>query len=191
MNISYAYPKPIRKKQVRRALKTITRYLFIFASFITLTLNAIVGGSAWSLVVVYSMYFAWTSFIDTDLVEYNIVSQSIKFISNSCIILILLSIIYNITPLIENVVPYIVIASVIAMTILYLSDMERQKRNLFPILLFIFVTIIAASVYVINPSYNDWEMPVMGIMSLSFLILCLMSLRGEFLRELQKRFHLS
>lgn len=190
MNIKYTYPKPKRKKQIRRTLKIITRYLFIFAGFVTLTLNTIIGGSAWSLVVVYSMYFAWNSFINTDLVEYNLISQSIKFISNSCILLILLSIIYDVSPLIENVVPYIAITSVIIMTILYLSDMERQKRNLFPILLFVIVTVIAAGIYVITPSYNDWEMPVMGIMSLSFLILCLMSLRGEFLRELHKRFHL-
>lgn len=190
MNINYTYPKPKRKKQIRRSLKIVTRYLFIFSGFITLTLNAIVGGSAWSLVVVYSMYFAWNSFINTDLVEYNLISQSIKFIANSCILLILLSIIYKVTPLIENVVPYIAITSVIVMSILYLSDMERQKRNLFPILLFVFVTVVAAGIYVITPTYNDWEMPVMGIMSLSFLILCLMSLRGEFLRELRKRFHL-
>ena len=190
MNIKYTYPKPKRKKQVRKALKTVTFYVFIFAAFITLMLNLIIGGSPWSLVVVYSMYFVWTSFIDTDLVEYNIVSQSIKFISNSCVLLILLSIIYSVTPLIENVVPYIVIGSIIIMTILYFSDMQRQKRNLFPIILFIFVTLIPAFVYTINPSYNDWEMPVMGILSLSFLILCLMSLRGEFISELTKRFHI-
>ncbi len=79
---------------------------------------------------------------------------------------------------------------VIAGTLLF-SDLERQKQNMLPLLLLIFIAIVA-SVIGLSVWYDRgrWAFWVMGAVAIVLLIACGIILGGEFLRELKRRFHI-
>lgn len=189
MNVNYNYPKPNKIRQIKKNFIRITKYLFLFIGFISLVLNIVIKGSAWSIVVIYSLYFIHNTFIARSLFEYNFVSQSIKVITHSCILLIILGIIYQVEAMLLNVVPYTILGVLIILAILYFTDIEGHKRNIFPIVWFSVISLILSAVYIINPNYNDWEYPILAALSFSFLMTFFISLRGDFIIELKKRFH--
>ena len=88
MKLKITYPQPERRRLRRRRLLEILRWPFLFAALVCPALNLVTGGSAWSIVVLISLYTVWTLVLSPDLVEYNRISQFIKLIVCCCALLI-------------------------------------------------------------------------------------------------------
>jgi len=87
MKLKITYPPVEKRKLQRRHLLRIIRWPVLFAVVMSPVVNYILGGKAWSLIVLMSIYMAWSLVLSPDLVEYNRISQSIKLISFSCSLL--------------------------------------------------------------------------------------------------------
>lgn len=161
----------------------------LFAALICPVLNLVTGGKAWSIVVLMGLYMAWVLVLSPDLVEYNRISQCIKLITCSCVLLALIDIFLAPGWAIE-VVPIVCFAGLAVCGVLFFTDLERQKQNMLPMLLLILLA-LAGSIVGLSLWHEEsrWALAVMGVFAFSLLTACAAILGHGLLREFRRRFH--
>lgn len=189
MQIKITYPPVEKRKLQRQKLLSIMRWPFLFAAVICPVVNLVTGGKAWSLVVLMSLYMAWTLILSPDLVEYNRISQLIKLIDCVCVLLALIDVCLAPGWAVE-VVPVVCFCGLASAGALFFTDLERQKQNMLPMLLLIFLA-LAGSVFGLCLWHEEsrWALAVMGVLAAFLLFACATILGSDFLRELRRRFH--
>ena len=74
--------------------------------------------------------------------------------------------------------------------ILFFTDLEKQKQNMFPLLFLIFFSLISSVIgLTFYKEEGRWALEVMGAIALVLLIACIAVLNSYLIRELKKRFH--
>lgn len=173
----------------RKKILKIMRWPLLIAAYTCPIVNIVTKGKAWSVVVLMSLYMAWTLVFSTDLVEYNRISQFIKLITNSCVLLVLIDV-FLVSGWAMEVVPIVCFSGVAISGILFFTDFDRQKQNMMPMLQLIVLEIIGAIIGIFWWRIeSNWAMVVMGVLAFAMLIACIAVLSGEFIRELKRRFH--
>lgn len=188
MKIKITYPKVSPKIIKHQRLINFMKWPLLIAVVICPIINLITGGKAWSLVVLMSIYMAWDLVISRDLVEYNRISQFVKLITLTSLLLITIDVFLAPGWALEAV-PILIFSGLIVTSVLFLTDIERQKQNIFPflflILLSIFSSIVGLSVY---HEKDSWSLTVMGIVALFLLITLTITLKENIINELKKGF---
>lgn len=189
MKIEITYPSVPRRKLRRRKLKSAAGWLLLLAAYICPIVNLLTGGKAWSVIVLISLYTVWTLLLSTDLVEYNRISQFTKLIVCSCVLLTAIDL-FVVPGWAIEIVPCVCYAGLAISGILFFTDLDRQKQNMLPMLLLIFMAILASAVGLcLWQEESRWALGVMGAVALALLAVCAVTLGGEFTRELRRRFH--
>lgn len=188
MKIKITYPKVSPKIIKHQRLINFMKWPLLIAVVICPIINLITGGKAWSLVVLMSIYMAWDLVISRDLVEYNRISQFVKLITLTSLLLITIDVFLAPGWALEAV-PILIFSGLIVTSVLFFTDIERQKQNIFPflflILLSIFSSIIGLSFY---HEKDSWPLTVMGIVALFLLITLSITLKENIINELKKGF---
>ena len=188
MKIKITYPKVSPKIIKHQRLINFMKWPLLIAVVICPIINLITGGKAWSLVVLMSIYMAWDLVISRDLVEYNRISQFVKLITLTSLLLITIDV-FLAPGLDLAAVPILIFSGLIVTSVLFFTDIERQKQNIFPflflILLSIFSSIIGLSFY---HEKDSWPLTVMGIVALFLLITLSITLKENIINELKKGF---
>ena len=188
MKIKITYPKVSPKIIKHQRLINFMKWPLLIAVVICPIINLITGGKAWSLVVLMSIYMAWDLVISRDLVEYNRISQFVKLITLTSLLLITIDIFLAPGWALEAV-PILIFSGLIVTSVLFFTDIERQKQNIFPflflILLSIFSSIIGLSFY---HEKDSWPLTIMGVVALFLLITLTITLKENIINELKKGF---
>lgn len=188
MKIKITYPKVSPKIIKHQRLINFVKWPLLIAVVICPIINLITGGKAWSLVVLMSIYMAWDLVISRDLVEYNRISQFVKLITLTSLLLITIDIFLAPGWALEAV-PILIFSGLIVTSVLFFTDIERQKQNIFPflflILLSIFSSIVGLSFY---HEKDSWPLTVMGAVALFLLITLSITLKENIINELKKGF---
>ena len=188
MKIKITYPKVSPKIIKHQRLINVMKWPLLIAVVICPIINLITGGKAWSLVVLMSNYMAWDLVISRDLVEYNRISQFVKLITLTSLLLITIDVFLAPGWALEAV-PILIFSGLIVTSVLFFTDIERQKQNIFPflflILLSIFSSIIGLSFY---HEKDSWPLAVMGAVALFLLITLSITLKENIINELKKGF---
>lgn len=188
MKIKITYPKVSPKTIKHQRLINFMKWPLLIAVVICPIINLITGGKAWSLVVLMSIYMAWDLVISRDLVEYNRISQFVKLITLTSLLLITIDVFLAPGWALEAV-PILIFSGLIVTSVLFFTDIERQKQNIFPflflILLSIFSSIIGLSFY---HEKDSWPLTVMGVVALFLLITLTITLKENIINELKKGF---
>ena len=188
MKIKITYPKVSPKIIKHQRLINFMKWPLLIAVVICPIINLITGGKAWSLVVLMSIYMAWDLVISRDLVEYNRISQFVKLITLTSLLLITIDAFLTPGWALEAV-PILIFSGLIVTSVLFFTDIERQKQNIFPflflILLSIFSSIIGLSFY---HEKDSWPLTVMGAVALFLLISLSITLKENIINELKKGF---
>ncbi len=189
MKIEITYPTKKRTHQ-RQDVINWAKWPFLFAAYICPIINITLGGTAWSIIVLYSLWIVWTNAVSPNLVEYNRISQLIKLITNASILLILVNVVFSFDWA-ERVVPIVCFGGFIIAGILFFTDLNKQRQNMMPMLLLIIICIPSsvAGVFVYGQE-SRWSLVVMGAIAFALLIACFIVLRKDFINELKKRFHI-
>jgi len=189
MKVKITYPPVEKHKLKRRKFLNIVRWPILFAAYICPIINIVTGGKAWSLIVLMALYMAWTLILSPDLVEYNRISQSIKAVVCACILLALIDIFLAPGWAIQ-VVPMVCFCGLAITGILFFTDFERQKQNMLPLLMLIFLAMASSVIgLILWREESRWSLAVMGAFALALLVTCIITLGNDFVRELQRRFH--
>ena len=188
MKIKITYPKVSPKIIKQQRLINFMKWPLLIAVVICPIINLITGGKAWSLVVLMSIYMAWDLVISRDLVEYNRISQFVKLITLTSLLLITIDVFLAPGWALEAV-PILIFSGLIVTSVLFFTDIERQKQNIFPflflILLSIFSSVIGLSFY---HEKDSWPLTVMGVVALFLLITLNITLKENIINELKKGF---
>lgn len=188
MKIKITYPKVSPKIIKHQRLINFMKWPLLITVVICPIINLITGGKAWSLVVLMSIYMAWDLGISRDLVEYNRISQFVKLITLTSLLLITIDVFLAPGWALEAV-PILIFSGLIVTSVLFFTDIEKQKQNIFPflflILLSIFSSIIGLSFY---HEKDSWPLTVMGIVALFLLITLSITLKENIINELKKGF---
>ncbi len=188
MKIKITYPKVSPKIIKHQRLINFMKWPLLIAVVICPIINLITGGKAWSLVVLMSIYMAWDLVISRDLVEYNRISQFVKLITLTSLLLITIDVFLTPGWALEAV-PILIFSGLIVTSVLFFTDIERQKQNIFPflflILLSIFSSIVGLSFY---HEKDSWPLTVMGAVALFLLITLTITLKENIINELKKGF---
>lgn len=188
MKIKITYPKVSPKIIKHQRLINFMKWPLLIAVVICPIINLITSGKAWSLVVLMSIYMLWDLVISRDLVEYNRISQFVKFITLTSLLLITIDVFLAPGWALEAV-PILIFSGLIVTSVLFFTDIERQKQNIFPflflILLSIFSSIVGLSFY---HEKDSWPLTVMGVVALFLLITLSITLKENIINELKKGF---
>lgn len=188
MKIKITYPKVSPKIIKHQRLINFMKWPLLIAVVICPIINLINGGKAWSLVVLMSIYMTWDLVISRDLVEYNRISQFVKLITLTSLLLITIDVFLAPGWALEAV-PILIFSGLIVTSVLFFTDIERQKQNIFPflflILLSIFSSIVGLSFY---HEKDSWPLTVMGAVALFLLITLNITLKENIINELKKGF---
>lgn len=188
MKIKITYPKVSPKIIKHQRLINFMKWPLLIAVVICPIINLIIGGKAWSLVVLMSIYMTWDLVISRDLVEYNRISQFVKLITLTSLLLITIDVFLAPGWALEAV-PILIFSGLIVTSVLFFTDIERQKQNIFPflflILLSIFSSIVGLSFY---HEKDSWPLTVMGAVALFLLITLTITLKENIINELKKGF---
>lgn len=188
MKIKITYPKVSPKIIKHQRLINFMKWPLLIAVVICPIINLITGGKAWSLVVLMSIYMAWNLVISRDLVEYNRISQFVKLITLTSLLLITIDVFLAPGWALEAV-PILIFSGLIVTSVLFFTDIERQKQNIFPFLFLILLSIISS---IIGLSFyhekDSWPLTVMGAVALFLLITLSITLKENIINELKKGF---
>ncbi len=189
-DIKITYPNVAKHKVQRDKFINIARWPVLVAAIVCPVINILIGGKAWSVIVLMGLYMAWTLLLSPDLVEYNRISQFTKLIISSCVMLCLIDYFLSSGWAIE-VVPIVSFSGLIISGILLFTDMERQKQNMLPLISLIFLSIVGSVIGLsVWHEKGSWALAVMGALAIILLITCIVVLGNDFLRELKRRFHI-
>ena len=188
MKIKITYPKVSPKIIKHQRLINFMKWPLLIAVVICPIINLITGGKAWSLVVLMSIYMAWDLVISRDLVEYNRISQFVKLITLTSLLLITIDVFLAPGWALEAV-PILIFSGLIVTSVLFFTDIERQKQNIFP---FLFLILLSIFSFIVGLSFyhekDSWPLTVMGIVALFLLITLSITLKENIINELKKGF---
>lgn len=191
MKIKIIYPEVSKKNFQRKKLLRILRWPLILSAIACVVVNLVVGGPLWSVVAVMGIYMFWHLVLNTDLVEYNRISQFIKATLYSCILMFLIDTFLGAGGWALDVISIVSFASLIISGVLFFTDFNRQKQNMLPILFLIIIGLIWAMVGLFTAlQLQSWPLIVLGGVALLLLMSIIFTLRGDFIREIKCRFHI-
>ncbi|HRX91630.1 MAG TPA: hypothetical protein P5042_02365, partial [Candidatus Izemoplasmatales bacterium] len=95
MEVKITYPARDRKKSRALLLRSVVKWLFVASAYVCPIINISAGGPAWSIYVLWFLLFVWSFAFSPDLVEYNLISQTAKFLVFTCVLLALIDIIHS------------------------------------------------------------------------------------------------
>ena len=190
MQIKNTYPKIKSGSANRRRLLHILRWPFILLAVASVTVNLLIGEPYWCVIAVAALALVWNLVLSTDLIEYNRISQAIKAVIWSSVILLLIE--YFIVSIYAVfVIPIVCFGGLIACMVFLFTDLETQKHNLLPLINFIFLSIVGSGVALyFFPEARNWPFIVLFGESVLFLIALILVLGQDFGRELKRRFHI-
>jgi hypothetical protein len=190
VKINITYPVVSKTKHNRRRFLKLMKWIFILLALASIIVNICVGGLLWFPVALMGLFMIWNLILSIDLVEYNRISQFIKATIYSCILMVLIDI-FLVSGWALDVISIVSFASVIISGILFFTDFNRQKQNMLPMFYLITIALIWSMVGLFSAlEVMSWPLIVLGGVTLLLLAVIIITLRGDFIRELKCRFHL-
>lgn len=188
MNIKMTYPVVPHRRALRKTLISCCKWTFLFAGLLCVVINASTGGKGWSAVAIWSMWIIWSQLVSPDIIEYNHISQTIKLTVNCCILLVLIDRLL-IPCRVARVVPIVCYSALIIVAVVFFTDFETQRLNMFPMLIFCALCLIGSIIEIVSqPTANRRPFAIMGAIALLLLIGCAAKFGKSFWGEIKKYF---
>lgn len=190
MKMLNTYPSAKKQKIQRNKIIEIVRWPFIIGVFVLPIVNIFTGAPLWSIVAIWSMWIVWSMLFSPQLVEYNRISNVVRLITNVAILLVLIDVFIASGWAIE-VVAIVGFSGLGILSILFFSNLHKQRQNLFPMLLFIIVAIgLAITGIILWRESTHWSIITLATTGGAFLLTTAIVLRKDLLNEFAKRFHI-
>lgn len=188
MDIEIVYPLPKRLTRAREGIRKIFLWCFLAVAYSCPIINLYLGGEAWSIVVIWSMWVVWCTIITRPLVENNLMSRTVHFLLNCSILLVLIDVCLS-SGWAGFVVPIVCFGLLVVMGILFFIDVSKQRQNIMPMLWIISGSLVALVIAMVGWLKMNWPTVLLGSTAFALLVVTIITLRRQFFSELKKRFH--
>ena len=190
MQVKQTYPSVKKGSKNRRQMLSVLRWPFLSAAAACMIVNIAISGPLWGIIAVIALYVVWTLILSPDLVEYNRMSQSIKIVAWTSILLALIDILL-VHSFALFVIPIVCFGGLVVAVVLFFTDLRRQKHNMLPLILFEIVSMIGSGIVLCF--WNDpdnWPYIVLLSLSAVCFLAMVIVLGRDFKIELARRFHI-
>lgn len=189
MNIKVTYPVKKITKDIRRLAIYWAKYPFVLAGVISLGINLIIKGPFWSGIVLWSLWTIWQFLFAPTLIENNRTSIAVKLSINITILITIIYLVYPSWPGLE-VGAFVVAFGLITAAVLFFSNISRQKQNVWPLLIFIILSLIFSVLTLALRNHGTlyWAMIVAISVAVAIFIATAIVLRISLFSEIKKRF---
>ena len=186
MKVNFTYPKIGKKVELKNRIYKTIKNIFLFTAFICPILNIFIGGKAWSLIVLWSIWTFYDQFISLDMIEYNAISQVVKLIFNSSVLLIIIDR-FLVGGWAIEAVPIVCFSGIVLVGFLLFFDFNRQKHNTLPMILLCLLCIISSIIGLsLWREETRWALAVMGSFALVLLAAYISKFGISFISEFKK-----
>ena len=190
MHVKQTYPSVKKGSKNRRQMLAILRWPFLSAAAACIIVNLAVSGPWWGVIAVLMLYIVWTLILSPDLIEYNRMSQSIKIVAWVSILLALIDILL-VHSFALFVIPIVCFSGLVVCIVLFFTDLQRQKHNMLPLILFEVVSMIGSGIVLcLWKDPNNWPYIVLLSLSVLSFLSKVIVLGRDFKIELERRFHI-
>ena len=190
MHVKQTYPSVKKGSKNRRQMLAILRWPFLSAAAACIIVNLAVSGPWWGVIAVLMLYIVWTLILSPDLIEYNRMSQSIKIVAWVSILLALIDILL-VHSFALFVIPIVCFSGLVVCIVLFFTDLQRQKHNMLPLILFEVVSMIGSGIVLcLWNDPNNWPYIVLLSLSVLSFLSKVIVLGRDFKIELERRFHI-
>lgn len=189
MDFEIIYPKIKKTSIAMLRVRYIFGLIFLAAAVVCPVVNIVLRGPAWSVIVLWALYMIWTLVLKAPLVERNLISQGVKLLVMTGILLVLIDrLLYP--GWASFVVPIVGYASLIVLAILFFVNVSKQRHNVMPLVLLTLAIAIGSAIALFVFSETSWPMIVLAVTAAVLLVATVMILRARLFSEIVKRFHL-
>ena len=189
MDLEIIYPKIKKQSLAKLRVRYIFGLIFLAAALVCPVVNIVLGGPAWSVIVLWSLYMVWTLCLRLPLVERNLINLGVRFAVMTVVLLILID--RLLAPgWAEFVVPLVVYGALLALAALFFVNVSKQRQNVMPLVLLTFAVLVGSGVALFAFSLTSWPMIVLACVSAALLTATVFTLRIRLFSEIRKRFHL-
>ncbi len=188
MQVKLTYPEKTKRSRWIEKTGKVLEWLSLAAVIICPITNYYVGGKAWSAVVVWAVYSFWSIILSPDIVERNLISQTVKIIWRVCVLLALIDLCLS-HGWADFVIPIIAFSGLLLISIIYLADYNKQRQNAMPMIWLFLFSLIFSIASLLGWLKLNWPMMVLGGISSAFSILGAIAFHKDLALELKKRFH--
>jgi len=187
MKVDIIYPRISRKKQVFLRLRYVCRWCFLASAAACCAVNLCVGAPWWSLVVIWSLWSVWNCVLTPDMIERNLISQTVKGLWHVCILLALIN--GLLAPgWAQFVIPIVGFAAMTATTVFFFMDMRAQRQNIMPLIWLVLAGLVCFACASLGWLDMNWPMIVLGSISAALALTGILAFPRQLWQELKKRF---
>ena len=131
----------------------------------------------------------WSNVIAPDMVGYNRLSQAVKLLLQSAVMLVLVDV-FLVPGKLFFVLPMVGFGGLTVLAVLFFSDMRRQQQNVMPLILLSLALLISDVVGTFVQKAWPWTAIVLGAVSFALLVACVAVLGKLVWTGIKKHFHL-
>jgi len=167
----------------------VLKMLTFMGIIICPVVNYYTGGKAWSVIADVSMIFFWMEFLAPDILENNAIRQVFRVGTFAIVINTLIGVLLS-PGWLGFVLPIIGFSTLIISVILFLSNLERHRNCIMPLLL---ETLMALAGFFVANAVEEtlnWPIITLGALSFTIAILGLIVFHNDIWTELKKRLHI-
>ena len=191
MHVKNTYPKVTKVSPNRKRMLNIVRWPFLGVAIAAIIVNICTGAPFWSILVLLTLQVVWKLILSPDLVEVNRISQSIKVVVWSSILLAAVDVLLVNNHFALFVIPIVCFVGLTNCIVLFFTNLETQKHNMLPLINFIFISTIGSLIALhFYHEKNSWPFIVLLSLSVLFLLSLIIVLGQDFKIEMKRRFHI-
>ncbi len=187
MKVKIIYPKQTKKKLFAAEFSSVARWVMLAVAYACGIINYYTGGKAWSVVVMWALWFVWSFVFAPNMVEFNRISQTTKLMVYTCVQLILINNILS-PGWAMFVVPIICFAGVFINGVFFLSNTRKQRQNLLPMIWAIAISLISIISALAGWPEMNWPIIALGSTGFALLVVSVVVLGKGIITEFIKRF---
>ena len=130
MHVKNTYPKVTKVSPNRKRMLNIVRWPFLGVAIAAIIVNICTGSPFWSILVLLTLQVVWKLILSPDLVEVNRISQSIKVVVWSSILLAAVDVLLVNNHFALFVIPIVCFVGLTNCIVLFFTNLETQKHNM-------------------------------------------------------------
>lgn len=186
MTVKISYPHVERRTQLRQITLPYAKWILFSVGALCLLLNLIIGGPWWSAIVLWACITCWSFLIWPDLVALNRISLWIRIVLNAALLLTVIAFLFSRSA--SRGIPLVWFIGETVSAALFLTDIQRQKQNMAPMLLLLAIGLVTSVAGLIFDAVA-WEYIATGVAAIIILFVCVALLGNDFLQAIKKAIH--
>ena len=188
MNVRLIYPDAEGRSLWRRNRLLFLRGAFLTAAYLCLLINLLTEGIPWSLLVIGGLAVVWIAAVYRPQVENTAIKKLCDVLIAVCLYLLLLDSVLG-GGWGYLVVPIVFFADLALIGAYFLVFFKKQRRNFLPLLELLVAGLVSALCSLIAARRPEWQLSVLGAVSLGIMILSVALFRKPLMEEIKKKFH--